>query len=188
MNLKVCTHQLLGGMWNISTNVIYFTIQLEDDYFTKKTGLQWISAVIMEVSTVFQIKLVMPLLPECDCNHDFWLLFLCSCSAHHLIWSAPECLMQLCAVWPLKEFLLWSTVTMKGSEKQRGQSSWMYLGLRIKRGFESLTSVTLLLVCKTSLLRFDFSFLWAWMSRELFFCYYRINNNKFIKIYFKNIG
>lgn len=54
LSLTVCTHQLLGGMWNISANV-YFTIQQGVVYL--KTRLQWISAVNVEVSTIFKKQL-----------------------------------------------------------------------------------------------------------------------------------
>lgn len=143
LNLKVCMHQLLGGMWNISANI---TVQLGVVYLTKN----WIA------------------INQCNYHKGFhhlpktslWCLFSLSVTAaitiHYrfivpvlfIVWYGQplnvSCSSAQSDLW--KNCLeVWSTVTMKGSEKQRGQSSWTYLGLRIKRGFESLTSMTLLL-------------------------------------------
>lgn len=108
-------HQLLGGMWNnISVN-ISLTIQLGVVYFTKNRIA--ISEGCYQGFHHLPNTSLWCLSSLSDCSHHYSLLFHCSCSVHHLIWSAPECFMQLSTVWPLKNFLdVWSTVTIKGSE------------------------------------------------------------------------
>lgn len=146
LNLKACMHHVLDGMWNISANIIYFTIQLGVVYFPK-------NGIINQLISNHGGSHHLP-------NSSLWclssLLGTTAITIHdHFIvpvliisWYVQSlnvsCRSPQSDLW--KNLLeVWSTVAMKGSEKQRGQSSWIYLRLRIKRRFESLIEIALLL-------------------------------------------